>query len=102
MLQIITQILVLLAAPLVPQDAVTTLPDSYKLQFENAWVRVVRVHYGPNAKLPLHTHAKYNGAAYVYLNNAGPVVFRHGGEATGAVTRPADAGGLVPAISTRY
>jgi hypothetical protein len=92
MLQIITQILVLLAAPLAPQDAVTTLPDAYKLQFENAWVRVIRVHYGPNAKLPLHTHTKY-GAAYVYLNSAGPVIFRHDGEATGAVTRPATRAG---------
>lgn len=92
MLQIITQILVLLAAPLASQDAVTTLPDAYKLQFENAWVRVVRVHYGPYANLPLHTHTKH-GAAYVYLNIAGPVIFRHGGEATGAVTRPATRAG---------
>ena len=93
MLRIITQMLLVVAAPLaLAQDAVTTLPDAYKLQFENAWVRIVRVHYGPNAKLPLHTHTQY-GAAYVYLNNSGPVTFRHGGEATGAVTRPATRAG---------
>jgi hypothetical protein len=79
-------------ASVTAQDAVRTLPDAYKLQFENAWVRIVRVHYGPNAKLPVHTHTQY-GAAYVYLNNAGPVIFRHGGETTGAITRPATRAG---------
>jgi hypothetical protein len=74
------------------QDAVTTLPESYKLQFENEWVRVVRVHYGPNAKLPVHTHTQF-AAAYVYLNDSGPVVFRHGEGTTGAVTRPATRAG---------
>ena len=93
MRQIITQILLVVAVPLgVAQDAVTTLPDAYTRQFENAWVRIVRVHYGPNVKLPLHTHTQY-GAAYVYLNNSGPVIFRHGGEATDAVTRPATRAG---------
>jgi len=93
MLQIITQMLLAVAAPLaLAQDAVTTLPDAYKLQFENAWVRIVRVHYGPNAKLPLHTHTQY-GAAYVYLSNSGPVIFRHGSETTGAITRPATRAG---------
>ena len=71
----------------IAQDALATLPDSYKLQFENAWVRVVRVHYGPNAKLPVHTHTQF-GSAYVYLSDSGPVVFRHGDGTTGAVTRP--------------
>jgi hypothetical protein len=69
------------------QDAVTTLPESYKLQFENAWVRVVRVHYGPNARLPTHTHTQF-ASAYVYLNDAGPVIFRHGDGTMGVVTRP--------------
>ena len=69
------------------QDAVTTLPESYKLQFDNEWIRIVRVHYGPNAKLPVHTHTQF-AAAYVYLNDAGPVIFRHGDGTTGAVTRP--------------
>jgi hypothetical protein len=82
--------LVLLAAALqaTPRavDAVKNLPEAYSLQFENEWVRVVRVHYAPNVKLPAHTHTKH-GTAYVYLNDSGPVIFRHGTDG-GDVTRP--------------
>jgi len=74
------------------QDAVSTLPESYTLQFENEWVRVVRVRYGPHAKLPAHAHNK-TAAAYVYLNASGPVIFRHVGTDYGAVTRPATRAG---------
>ena len=74
------------------QDAVRTLPDSYALQFENAWVKVVRVHYAPNAKLPPHSHTDW-ATAYVYLNDSGPVIFKHIGADYGAVTRtPTKAG----------
>ena len=38
------------------QDPLTALPDSCSKQFENEWVRVVRVYYAPNAKLPAHAH----------------------------------------------
>lgn len=69
------------------QDAVKTLPDAYRLQFENAWVRIVRVHYAPFAKLPAHTHTEL-ASAYVYLNDSGPVVFKHVGTDYGAATRP--------------
>jgi hypothetical protein len=69
------------------QDAVKTLPDSYKLQFENAWVKVVRVHYEPLAKLPAHTHTEL-ATAYVYLNDSGPVIFKHVGTDYGPATRP--------------
>ena len=50
------------------QDPITTLPDSYAKQFENEWVRVVRVYYPPHAKLPAHAHNALP-AAYVYLND---------------------------------
>ena len=70
------------------QDAVKTLPKNYRLEFENEWVRVIRVHYGPHEKLPAHDHAEW-GTAYVYLNDAGPVIFRHIGLSYGAITRPA-------------
>jgi quercetin dioxygenase-like cupin family protein len=38
------------------QDAVATVPGSYTRQFENDWVRIVRVHYPPHATLPAHAH----------------------------------------------
>jgi hypothetical protein len=69
------------------QDAVKTLPDSYKLQFENDWVKIVRVHYEPLAKLPAHTHTEL-ATAYVYLNDSGPVIFKHVGTDYGPATRP--------------
>lgn len=82
--------LVLLAAALQgpprPVDAVKNLPEAYALQFENEWVRVVRVHYAPNVTLPAHTHPE-QGTAYVYLNDGGPVIFRHRADG-GDVTRP--------------
>jgi len=70
------------------QDPLKTLPQAYKLQFENDWVKVTRVHYAPKEKLPPHQHT-HTASAYVYLNDSGPVVFKHIGLAYGAVTRPA-------------
>jgi hypothetical protein len=75
------------AVPASAQDAVKSLPDAYKLQFENAWVKVVRVHYEPFAKLPAHTHTEL-ATAYVYLNDSGPVIFKHVGTDYGPATRP--------------
>jgi hypothetical protein len=77
---------------LVAQDPLATLPDSYTKQFENEWVRVVRVRYAPHAKLPAHAHNALP-AAYVYLNDGGPVLFKHVGAAYGAATRPATKAG---------
>jgi hypothetical protein len=72
----------------VAQDPLKVAPESYKLEFENDWVRVVRVHYGPRARIPVHDHPRW-AAAYVYLNDAGEVVFKHKGSSDrGAVTRP--------------
>lgn len=72
------------------QEGTATLPQNYKLQFENAWVKVTAVRYGPNEKLPGHTHTP-NPAAYVYLKDGGPVIFRHVGGS--AATRPATKAG---------
>jgi hypothetical protein len=74
------------------QDPLTVLPDSYSKQFENDWVRVVRVRYAPHAKLPAHAHNALP-AAYVYLNDGGPVLFKHIGASYGAATRPATKAG---------
>lgn len=69
------------------QDPLTVAPGAYKLEFENDWVRVMRVHYGPREKIPAHDHTRW-GAAYVYLNDGGPVIFKHIGLDYGAITRP--------------
>ena len=44
------------------------LPSNYQLAFENDWVRVVRVRYGPREKLPVHDHS---ARATVYEASAG-------------------------------
>ena len=68
------------------QDPVATLPEAYTLVLENEWIKVTRVHYAPNVKLPVHDHTAW-ASAYLYLNASGPVVFRHVGADYGAVTR---------------
>lgn len=80
--------LLIATQPAPSNDPVMTLPDSYKLQFENEWVKVVKVTYGPYVKLPAHSHTTW-AAAYVYLNDADPVVFRHTDQEYHAITRPA-------------
>jgi len=72
----------------VAQDPVKVAPDAYKLEFENDYIKAQRVHYAPRAKIPEHDHTAF-GSAYVYLNDAGPVIFKHVGLSYGAVTRPA-------------
>ena len=69
------------------QDPTTSLPDAYKVQFENDYVRVVRVHYDAGAKLPEHTHPA-GTTVYVYLNDSEGVVFQHFGSNNRSVTRP--------------
>jgi quercetin dioxygenase-like cupin family protein len=85
-------VLTLTMTRLAAQDPVTALPDSYSSQFENEWVKVVRVYYAPHAKLPPHAHNALP-AAYVYLNDGGPVLFKHIGTSYGAATRPATKAG---------
>jgi hypothetical protein len=79
---------VLLASTaLVAQDAVKTLPQNYRIEFENEYVRVTRVLYPAHAKLPGHTHTSLP-TAYVYLNDSGPVAFKHVGHKAFSATRP--------------
>ena len=47
--------LCLTAATLSAQDAIKVSPD-YKVEIDNAWVRVLRVKEPPHAKIPLHEH----------------------------------------------
>jgi hypothetical protein len=64
------------ATVLIAQDATKSAPAAYRTQFENTFVRLVRVHYGPNEKVPEHEHP-VSVTAYIYLNASGPVQFRH-------------------------
>jgi quercetin dioxygenase-like cupin family protein len=69
------------------QDPLTANPDAYRLEFENAWVKVVRVIYGPKAMIAPHFHTE-RASAYVYLNDGGPILFKHEGLPYAGVTRP--------------
>ena len=70
------------------KDPLKVAPEAYKLDFENDWVRVMRVRYGPRVKIPEHYHTE-RPAAYVYLTDSGPVIFKHIDLPYGAITRPA-------------
>ncbi|MFP5263563.1 MAG: hypothetical protein ACLGJB_16795 [Blastocatellia bacterium] len=76
------------------QDPFAVAPNAYKRQFENAWVRVVRVHYEPREKIASHDHPKM-ATVYVFLRSSGPVRFKHTGEEKFVVVRPeVQAGGF--------
>ncbi len=62
-------------------DPTIALPASYKFQFENDWVRIVRVHYDAKAQLPEHTHAG-GATVYIYFNASPGVQFSHAGAMT--------------------
>ncbi len=76
----------------VAQDALTVSPDAYRLEFENAWVKVTRVIYGAHTVIAPHHHTE-RASAYVYLNDGPPVLFKHEGLPYAGVTRPATAAG---------
>lgn len=85
---------VLIAASAAAQDPTQSLPEAYKVQLENDFVKVIRVHYDAGAKLPEHTHPG-GTTAYIYLNDSDGVVFQHHGNNNREVTRPAvKAGGI--------
>jgi hypothetical protein len=82
--------LLLIVALALPQ----ALPSAYAKEFENDWVRVTRVIYPPHTEIPIHGHTDY-AAAYVYLNDAPPVIFKHDNNGFGNVTRRATTAGGV-------
>jgi hypothetical protein len=53
-----------------------TLPPNYTTLLENQAFRIIRVHYGPHEKVPVHDHPD-TPTVYVYLNNSGPVRITH-------------------------
>jgi mannose-6-phosphate isomerase-like protein (cupin superfamily) len=87
-------LIILLFSAAFSQEATQTVPWAYKLQFENEWVRVIRVHYEPREKLPAHAHTKWP-CVYVYLNDGGPVIFRHKDWDHPELTRPATKAGSI-------
>jgi hypothetical protein len=70
------------------KDPLKVAPQAYKLEFENEWVRVMRVRYGAREKIAQHYHTE-RPSAYVYLNDAGPVIFKHVDLPYGDITRAA-------------
>jgi hypothetical protein len=68
------------------QDPTKQLPKSFHLEFENEWVRVVRVHYDAKANLPEHEHPE-GATVYLYLNASDGVVFQHD-DGSAPVPRP--------------
>ena len=82
----------LAVATVAAQDPLTVSPDAYRLEFENAWVKVVRVVYGPKAAIAAHFHTE-QASAYVYLKDGGPILFKHEGLPYASVTRPATKAG---------
>lgn len=89
-----------MAADAAAQDPTKTIPGSYKVTFENAHVRVVRVHYDAGAKLPEHTHPA-GTTVYVYLSDSEGVVFKHVGGSNSSVTRPPVKAGAVRVATGR-
>ncbi len=80
-------IVCLLFGEVAAQDPLKVAPRAYKLEFENEWVRVTRVHYGPRERIAEHYHTP-RSSAYVYLNDGGPVIFKHINLPYGDITRP--------------
>src|SRR3954468_17888558 len=61
----------LVATSVMAQDAAKVDPKHYKVESENAEMRILRVHYGPHEKSVMHSHPD---GAVVYLTD-GSMVF---------------------------
>ena len=51
----------------VAQDPVKVSPQAYKVEIENAWVRVIRARVGPHEQIPMHQHP---ASVIVYLTDS--------------------------------
>jgi hypothetical protein len=69
------------------QDPLKTLPNNYRSVFDNPAVTVIRAHYGPHEKIPVHDHAAVS-TVFVYLNDSSPVRIDHDGDKAFSVVRP--------------
>src|ERR1700761_810964 len=66
------------------QNRLLALPANYKPVFDNADVSVLRAHYGPHEKVPVHDHPAFD-TVFVYLNDSGVVRINHTEGTTQAV-----------------
>jgi quercetin dioxygenase-like cupin family protein len=71
-------LLVLAVPSVLAQDATKVDSKHYKVEFENAKVRIVRVHYGPHEKSVMHRHPD----AVAIFQNDGKVKFTYPGGKT--------------------
>jgi quercetin dioxygenase-like cupin family protein len=55
-ISLLAGVVCLLIANAMAQDPVKVDPSHYKVEFENAQVRVLRIHYGPHEKSVMHDH----------------------------------------------
>jgi hypothetical protein len=60
----------------VAQRNSTPLPPNYKTVLQTSTFKIIRVHYGPHEKVPVHDHPD-TPTVYVYLNNSSPVRIIH-------------------------
>jgi hypothetical protein len=73
------------AFPIFAQSS-TSLPPNYQTILTNQTFNVLRVHYDPHEKVPVHDHPA-TSTVYVYLNNSGPVNIIHENPPS-TITRP--------------
>jgi len=81
-----------IAGLMLAQDPLKTLPENYRLIFENPSVRVIRVVYHPLEKLPAHDHPA-TPTVYVYPSDSGPVRISHVEEKPFSLIRPPETAG---------
>jgi hypothetical protein len=79
--------MVLGAHSAVAQDPLVAFPNNYKMVLDNSVISVIRVHYGPHEHIGTHDHSSYP-TIYVYLNDSGPVHFKHDEQPPFEITRP--------------
>jgi quercetin dioxygenase-like cupin family protein len=66
----------LLAFSALAQDPLQVAPQHYRLDLENDWVKVLRVHYGPRETSVLHQHPA-GPTVFVYVDDGGRMQFHH-------------------------
>jgi hypothetical protein len=82
------------------QDPLVTLPNNYRLIFDNSDVAAIHAHYGAHEKVPVHDHPSV-ATVFVYLNDSGQVRIDHP-EAEGkveSVIRPPTATGAFRVVA---